>query len=170
MLRVRWRQGGVTVPVRGLSILQISHGKHETPRLFSGPLVHILTGWEGVILNSFSSHSASIPVADRVIFPESETDPVILPLEALLFLPAGLKIRNYFLFFFMATEASCDLGFSGSLTPPHHCAVFSQPGVFLLSAVCGACLSQSPLHIVFAMPEAVIFFRLAMVSVLHSLV
>lgn len=59
----------------------------------------------------------------------------------------------------MATEASCDLGFSGSLTPPHHCAVFSQPGVFLLSAVCGACLSQSPLHIVFAMPEAVIFFQ-----------
>lgn len=99
VLRVWWRQGGVTLPVRGLSILQISHGKHGTPRLFSGPLVHILAGREGVILNSFSNRSASIPVADRVIFPESETDPVILPLEAPLFLPAGLKIRNDFLFF-----------------------------------------------------------------------
>jgi hypothetical protein len=36
----------------------------------------------------------------RVIFSESKTDPVILPLETLLFLPTGLKITNIFLFSF----------------------------------------------------------------------
>lgn len=57
----------------------------------------------------------------------------------------------------MASKASCDLGFTGSLTPPHCCAGFSQPGFFLLSAICGACLSQNPLPLVFAMLEAVTF-------------
>lgn len=90
------------LPVRGLSILQISHGKHGTPRLFSflGLLsIFLLDGKELYSIPSPIA-SASILVADRVIFPESETDPVILPLEALLFLPAGLKIRNIFPFFF----------------------------------------------------------------------
>lgn len=62
------------------------------------------------------------------------------------FFPLVLKLQIYFFFLFMASKASCDLGFTGSLTPPHHCAVFSQPGFFLLSAICGACLSQSPLQ------------------------
>ena len=60
----------------------------------------LLPDGEGVTLNSFSSGSASIQVADRVIFSESKTDPVILPLETLLFLPTGLKITNIFLFSF----------------------------------------------------------------------
>ena len=72
----------------------------ELQDCFLGLLSILLPDGEGVTLNSFSSGSASIQVADRVIFSESKTDPVILPLETLLFLPTGLKITNIFLFSF----------------------------------------------------------------------
>lgn len=87
--------------------------------------------WMGRRLSQFLlNRSASILVADRVIFPESETDPVILPLEALLFLPLVLKLGIYFLFFH-GYRGLLWSGLQWLAHTPHHCAVFSQPGVFL---------------------------------------
>ena len=65
------------------------------------------------------------------------------------FFPLVLKLEIYFLFLFTAGKASCDLGFTGSLTAPHLRAIFSQPGCFLLCylwgvprprALCALCL------------------------------
>ena len=82
----------------------------ELQDYFLGLLSILLPGGEGITLNSFSSGpaaspSASVQVADKVIFSESKTDPVLLSLETLLFLPSGLKIRNIFLFSFHGQQS-----------------------------------------------------------------
>ena len=58
------------------------------------------------------------------------------------FFPLVLKLEIYFFFLFTASKASCDLGFTGSLTPPYLCAVFSQPGCFLLCYLWGVPLPE----------------------------
>ena len=120
----------------------------ELQDYFLGLLSILLPGGEGITLNSFSSGpaaspSASVQVADKVIFSESKTDPVLLSLELCYFFPLVLKLEIYFLFLFTAGKASCDLGFTGSLTAPHLRAIFSQPGCFLLCYLWGVPLPRA---------------------------
>lgn len=109
----------------------------ELQDYFLGLLSILLPDSEGITLNSFSSGAAASPSpsvqeANKVIFSESKLTQSSFHWKLCYFFPLVLKLEIYFFFLFTASTASCDLGFTGPLAPPHLRAVFSQPGCFLL--------------------------------------